>query len=340
MVEFPTGHSLGPNNHRDPKLQCYLENFKNVALISLYNIHLTEWNPYSGCERRGSYFVCSGIRDYYVGTEEQWYIEIGYECRIRQMIDIMIDIEFMCGIQQKCETFESNYCTKVFNYSQTSFPNTLGHSSQEKILNLLDSIRLVFDIHTPCYKYTAEFMCYSLFPQCIDGKPIIPCRQTCIEATKACEHYLRLYKQPLFCGKYPISLDPDVCFYEPVKCPREEAPDFGTIIQSGTQPLNTTEVVCNHGYEIVGDRIRHCMYTGLLNGTKPRCVPKANSSHNVELIVGILVACILSFLFVITVIVCRQNIMLFIAHNRLVTKRVYPIAQGRYSLFITYSSDD
>ena len=340
VIHFPTEHSIGANNHIDNKMKCYLQNFQNVALVSLYIIFLKEWNPYSGCVRRGSYFVCSGIRDYYVGTEEQWYIEIGYECRIKQMIDMMIDIEFMCGIQQKCETVESNYCTEVFNYSQTSFPNTLGQSSQEKALNLLDSARLVFDIHTPCYRYTAEFMCYSLFPPCVDGKPIIPCRQTCIEAREACQHYLQFYKQPLYCGKYPISSDPDVCFYEPVICPREEGPDFGTIIQRDTQPLNTTEIVCNHGYEIVGDRIRHCMYTGFLNGSKPRCILKTNSSHNVALIVGIIVACILSFLVVITVIICRHNTMLCIAHNRLVTKRVYPVAQGKYSLFITYSSND
>ena len=184
VIEFPTEHSIGPNNHIDTTMQCYLKNFQNVALVSLYNIYLREWSPYSGCERRGTYFVCSGTRDFYVGTEEQWYIEIGYECRNKQMIDMMIDIEFMCGIQQKCETFESNYCTEVFNYSQTSFPNTLGRSSQVKSLNFLDSGRLIFDTHTPCYKYAAEFMCYSLFPRCVDGKPIIPCRQTCIEAKK------------------------------------------------------------------------------------------------------------------------------------------------------------
>ena len=343
VIHFPTEYSRVPDSPIDPKMQCYLDNFQNIALVSFYNIYLSEWNQYSGCVKKGSYFVCIGTRNFYVGSEEQWYIEIGYECRIKQMIDIMIDIEFMCGIQQKCETLESNYCTEVFNYSQTSFPNILGQPTQKEALYYFNIVLSVFDMYidtAPCYKYTGEFMCYSLFPRCVDGKPIIPCRQTCIEFKKACERYLRVYKQPLYCGKFPNSSDPDVCFYEPVICQREEAPDFGTIIQRGTQPLNTTEVVCNPGYEIVGDRIRHCMYTGFLNGTKPRCVPKTNSSHNVALIVGILVACILVFLFVITVIICRHNIMLFIAHNRLVTKRVYPVAQGRYSLFITYSSDD
>ena len=230
VVEFATGDSLGPPTHRDPRLHCYQMNFQNIALLSRYHLHLSEWNPYSGCIRRGSYYICTGIRNFYVGTDVKWYIDVGYECRIKQMIDIRIDIQFMCGTQSKCETLGSNFCKDVYNYSQTSFPNSLGQLTQIEAVKTLQSALLAFDKHIPCYKYTGEFMCYSLFPPCVNGKAMLPCRQTCIEVTKRCEHYLKLYKQPLYCGKYPLSLDPDVCFYEPIVCPIEEGPEFGTTV--------------------------------------------------------------------------------------------------------------
>ena len=201
---------------------------------------------------------------------------------------------------------------------------------------------MVFNAITPCYKYLREIICYTLFPPCVNGKPIIPCKQACIEATKACEHYLERYNQPIYCNSLPISLNPDVCFYEPIVCPIEETPVFGTIVQGGTQLFNTTEVVCNPGYEIVGDRIRHCLYTGILNGTKPTCIlkPSLNNERSIAIIVGIIVGCIIILLLVIAIISRRKNIVLFIAHNRLVAQNFYQIARGRFPLFVTYSSDD
>ena len=112
------------------------------------------------------------------------------------------------------------------------------------------------------------------------------------------------------------------------------------IIKGGIQPLNATEVVCNPGHEIVGDRIRHCLYTGFLNGTKPTCFLKPSMTNHVAIIVMIIVGCIILLLLVITVIRCRKNIVLFIVHNRLVAQNFYQIARGRFPLFVTYSSDD
>ena len=333
LVALSTEYSKDENNHRDPKKHCYLERFQNIALLSQYYIYLSEWNPYSGCKKKGSYYVCSGTRNFYVGTEVEWYIDIGYECRIQQFLDISVEMEFMCNPIVKCETMRFNYCNKFLNYNQTSFPNTLGHTSQYQGLNGLQLLIWTLGDNMKSHKYAREFICYSLLPPCVNGKPIIPCKQACIEIVKTFESLLLLYRQPLYCGTYPSSLDPKVCFYRPVLCPKEEDPKFGRVIQSGTQPFNVTEVVCNPGYEIVGDRIRHCLYSGLLNGSKPQCVLKTNmddktkSTNTIGIIVGSVAVCVVIILVVFITISCRKE-------------NSYQVAERRCSLFVTYSNDD
>ena len=345
VVGFETENTLESNSHRDPTLQCYQKEFQNLALTSQYYIYLSEWNRNSGCMRKGSYYVCSGTRKFYVGTEVHWWIDFGYECRIQQQLDISIEMKFTCNVQEKCENIKSNYCRKTLKYTQTFFPNTLGQQSQKWANNLIGVILLVIRKHPACYKYIREVMCYSLFPLCVRGKAIIPCKQTCIEAIIACEYILRLYKQPIYCGTYPSSLDPEVCFYKPVMCPKEEDPEFGKVMKWGRRPFNITEVVCNPGYQIVGDGIRHCLYSGFLNGTKPRCVLKSgsndiNSPTNVAIIVGLLASCSIIILLVITLMYHRKNIVLFFLHSRLITQRLNQIPQEQSTLFVTYSSDD
>ena len=333
LVALSTEYSKDENSHRDPKMHCYLERFQNIALASQYYIYLSEWNPYSGCMKKGNYYVCSGTRNFYVGTEVKWYIDIGYECRIQQPIDISLEMEFMCNPKVQCETMRFDYCSKFLNYNQTSFPNTLGHTSQYLGFEALQTIILAVGDNIMVPKRAREFICYSLFPPCVNGKAIIPCKQMCIEIVKTFESFLLSYRQPLYCGTYPSSLDPKVCFYRPVLCPKEEDPKFGRVIQSGTQPFNVTEVVCNAGYEIVGDKIRHCLYSGLFNGSKPQCVLKTNMDDNTKLantigiVVGSVALCVIIILVVIITICCRK-------------RNFYKVAKGQRSLFITYSNDD
>ena len=313
VVSFETENTLESNSHRDPTLLCYQKEFQNIALTSQYYIYLSVWNPYSGCKRRGSFYVCTGTRKLYLGTEVQWWIDFGYECKIRQQLDISIQMEFMCEFQRKCETLKSNYCRDMFNYSQTSFPNALGQQSQELASNFLQTILLIIEKKVPCYKHVSELVCFSLFPRCDNNKTIVPCKQTCVEMTQGCAYLLKLYKQPLYCGTFPVSLDPEVCFYTPVMCPKEEDPEFGKVMKWGRRPFNITEVVCNPGYQIVGDGIRHCLYSGFLNGTKPRCVLKygsrndINSPTNVAILAGLVVLCVIIIIIVISFMYYRKK---------------------------------
>ena len=320
-----------------------IRKLQNIVLLSHYYIYLNEWNSNAGCIKRGNYYVCSGTRAFYVGTDFQWYFDVGYQCRIQQNLDISVEIEFMCNVQEKCEDVRFDYCKDLFNYSQTSFPNTLGHPSQEIASNTLQTVILALDTISTCYKHIQEFMCYSLFPSCVNDMPIIPCKQACTEVVIACKYHLQFYKQPLYCGSYPSSLDPDVCFYKPVVCEKEEDPEFGRIIQSGTHPFNITEVECNPGYDLVGDRIRHCLYTGFRNGTKPECILKTNlnyNSNNIVILAGMIASFIVVILLAVPSIYYRKNIVLLLKHNRLVELNLYQVAQGQKSVFITYSSED
>ena len=146
----------------------------------------------------------------------------------------------------------------------------------------------------------AKFGCYSYFPRCVNGSHYIPCRQMCLEATLACDEEFKTFSQSVNCGFYPPSLDPNICWYEPVTCEKPQRPEFGSVVTNGTYLFNTSQYFCNSGYELQGNSVRYCMYSGKWNGSIPTCLPlgvKATTaiiscSVIIVLIVSVIMLCI------------------------------------------------
>ena len=339
VLSFDNNHTITSNHHIDIDKQCFKDGFQNIALLSHYFISLDEWNNLSGCRVDAGYLMCTGTRQFYIGTESYWWIDIRFKCVMQKTLDIVVIMDFECDFPMTCETLENSYCSNLLNYNQTAFPNVVGHQSQSVVNPIFDLVLLVRNNFDSCYQFLDEFACYSLFPHCIDGRIVPPCHQACMEFTKGCKHHLAKYKQPIYCGTFPFSLDPNVCFYKPVTCPTEEDPEFGRLIQMGRRPFNITEVFCNKSYQPTGDVVRHCMYSGAWNGTKPTCVLRMNSKVSSSLSL-IILPCILIVIMFAICIHYRKNISLMVAYNRLRMRAFYQVAQGCYSLFITYSIED
>ena len=342
VLSFNNNQTVKSNHHIDTEKQCFKEGFQNIALLSHYFVSLKEWNPLSGCKVNGGYLICTGTRELYSGTESYWWIDIRFECLMRKVLDVTVIMDFECNLPTTCEKLESSYCTDLLDYNQTAFPNVLGHQSQLMAQLTFDTLLLVRNKLDSCYQFLDEFGCYSLYPKCINGRIVPPCHQACVEFTRGCKYYINKYNQPIYCGTFPLTLDPNICFYKPVTCPTEENPEFGRLIQMGRRPFNITEVFCNEGYQPTGDVVRHCMYSGAWNGTKPTCLLRMNSkdTQGITSLSLIILPCIV---LVIMFVICkhyRKNISLLITYNCLRMRASYQVAQGGYSLFITYSSED
>uniref|UniRef100_A0A914DBR6 Uncharacterized protein n=1 Tax=Acrobeloides nanus TaxID=290746 RepID=A0A914DBR6_9BILA len=86
----------------------------------------------------------------------------------------------------------------------TSYPNIYGHEKQEEAgLEVHQFYPLV---EVGCYKHLKFFLCAMYTPICQDNyeKPVMPCREVCLEARKNCEPLMRQYN-----FKWPPTLSCD-----------------------------------------------------------------------------------------------------------------------------------
>ena len=337
LVRFESNRTLN-ELHGDSNRQCYIKGIEKIVLTSQYYIYLDHRNPTSGCKKRGSDYICSGTRKFHIGNTCTWYISAGYECRVQQPLDIFIEMDISCDVQTKCESLSDHYCQREFNYTQTTFPNTLGQLSKRRADYFLQTLLLVINETLDCYQYSKEFICFSLFPPCNKGKRLLPCMKTCQDIKIACAQLLMKYNQPLYCGIYPDSLDPEVCYYGRVTCPEPKIPEFGYVTYNGTHALHISKYTCIQGYDLEGQQQRMCMYNGRWNGIEPICKPKHIIDIKIMIIVSASVA--LSMIITLVCVYYKREVSLILMHGRLKSKPIYEVARAKERIFLTYSSED
>ena len=338
------GPQINASFHMERR-DCFKRDIIKVMLNSHYYIALNgEGSLDSGCQGFGENFICKGVRKYYTTFPNTWEGFIAYVCGKEQNLTMNLNLTFISDIPLSCEPLRFPYCQKMFGYNQTILPNMLSHTSQKEADDTMKTFETMFNLAETqgrdlCYQYSIKYACYSLFPECRHGAHFLPCRQMCIDLKVACSEIIKLSQQHFYCGMYPNTLDPNICWYEPITCKEPESPDFGLVIYEGTDLLNISEYTCNVGYRLKGDKIRHCSYTGKWNGTTPICLRQSGIS-NVPLLVAIV---FLSMLLVIIFSLCfyfRREMILVIHNNVLFPNRANVIGHDKRKLFITYSSED
>ena len=332
-----------PYNSTHVNHRCFIggADFHNVATYSQYFIYMKQSFPYSGCQLVGEKYVCSGRRHFGFVQLRTWYYAIGYECdSLQALTGIHLDMVYQLNEPLPCDELRHEKCRRLFNYSKTVFPNRLGHTTQEEATTVLRPLEL-FD----CYQHVMAFICRSLFQECREGEIYVPCQQMCKDFAVGCHETLLKWKQSVRCGNFPPSLDPIECMYEPVFCEPPEAPEFGHIVEFGTELHNLTEYSCNHGYVLEeGHAQRFCMHSGKWNGTQPTCVPVVNAyvfpKH------AVITAAILLFLTGLAVGLCirfRHDLALVLLYNYLIASRYRHKGEDtnrKRKLFLTYSNLD
>ncbi|KAJ8318946.1 hypothetical protein KUTeg_004037 [Tegillarca granosa] len=77
-----------------------------------------------------------------------------------------------------CERIVFPYCANDTTYNYTTFPNFMGHTSQQDISKGLEKYGELFNNPT-CYDYSRDYWCSVWAPECKNGKRIPPCRNYC-----------------------------------------------------------------------------------------------------------------------------------------------------------------
>ena len=333
---------IGINYSPEDKHLTYSSNFcfKNVEYIGLESQYLLSSSVTSGCKNTTDKVICKGRRMLLAPYPQYWVIFVGYLCKQTQDIDVtvLLKIQDFGSSSITCVPFHNEFCQHVINYNQTTQMNLLGQSSKIQaniVMAYIDRIHK----QERCFQHSLLYACRTIFPECHGGTTIYPCFQSCKELFAGCDTILKIHFEELYqsdCTYLVKSLDQNKCYYEPVICPPLQSPLFGKVVTSGHTLFNVSQYSCNMGFEIVGDAVRTCTYSGSWNGTAPIC--KFTFTSHVAMFVFLLLVLILALLY----IHYRRALQLFVFHNLHLARREMrlKVLQEQNNLFITFSSQD
>ncbi|XP_066276369.1 uncharacterized protein [Branchiostoma lanceolatum] len=97
----------------------------------------------------------------------------------------------------QCEPIEIGMCRNVVPYNTTTFPNLLGHVSQQSFLTTPESVSIITALmNSGCHPNVGFAVCSALVPNCVDSVQIPPCRDFCNDVRDSCEQVLTDHEQP------------------------------------------------------------------------------------------------------------------------------------------------
>ena len=249
-------------------------------------------------------------------------------------VEVQFEIEYFEHYISTCETFQNAACQHVIDYNKTSFPNIFGHSKQEANFLLVLAAKMIEKSTVLCSPFSLIFACRILFPECRDGQMIYPCFETCEIVKAACLAELQRYYPEMHCTGLVRSLDPNDCFYEPIKCPSLTSPYFGKVETNGHNLFSTGQYFCHVGFELEGTPVRTCTYSGSWNGTTPICKPSVMFKVTISL------SALSVFVILCVCICCKGKLRLYLFHNIPMARRRLGALHNQRNLFVTYSSQD
>ena len=315
--------------------------YRNLFFVGLESLYYISTSEDTGCKKVADKVICQGRRELVAPFPQYWVLFVGYFCKEAQDINVtvLLKIQYDRNTGSTCVPFHNKICQHVIDYNQTAQLNLIGQTSKISANMLISFIDILSKRGESCYQHILSFACRAIYPECHGRTIIYPCFQACKELYAACGMVLETFYKPvnvLYCTVLVKSLDPNKCYYEPVICPPLQSPSFGKVVTSGHTLFNVSRYSCNMGFEMVGDAVRTCTYSGSWNGTAPIC--KFTFISHVTMLVSFSLVLILALLY----ICLRRSLKLFVFHNLRLTRRRMRLKalQEQNNLFITFSSED
>ena len=290
------------------------------------------------------------IQDY---IPRNYYISFGYDCGLNESLKGLTYKITIYGQanRTKCSAIKSNVrCSKY--YPSMSWPTIVGSSNPTLSGGDFQTHYYLFTnlLGKLCYKHVEKFICYLLFPKCVDGHQMITvCRETCADAIDACvddilfvlrnvtayDSKLKTMKEriesiPLnsakeFCNYLPSANSTVPCFYEPVTCdtpPKVKNAEMQNEININKTYLFNSKVTysCKNETQVRGNNTIACLQSGGWS-KPPLCHPKLTPEPSETLNHFFVVVSVLVVPCVICIITCgllrykrrrtRKNPLLF-----------------------------
>ena len=329
---------------------CSTLRYDYAALYSLYYIYTKNRFPHSGCSIVSDHYICNGSRNLVTSSPRTWVFRAGYECVNNQNLNINVDMElqYFTDHQSRCEPLINTDCKTILNYNYTTFPNVIGQTSQREANNLYAVAMSLLTQAFNCYQHIKLFGCRILFPKCHNGKMIPPCREMCLEAATGCKEVRLRFNHFIGCGGLDNLDGPNECFYEPVMCPELQPPEFGSVVTTGQTLFSISLYTCNTSYELAGNARRHCMHSGLWNGTAPLCrslskveiAPTDDSQHEIlSTVLPVTILLLVTIIIAGFLVYHREAMKLLFLHNAFIDGQI-PQDRPQRKLFVTYSTED
>ncbi|KAF8383007.1 cfz-2 [Pristionchus pacificus] len=147
------------------------------------------------------------------------------------------------SVAQKCEPITIPLCMHI-GYNFTSFPNSYGHEKQEEAgLEVHQFYPLV---EYGCYKHLKFFLCTLYTPICQANydKPILPCKEMCVQARDKCSPIMQQYgfrwPETLACEKLPSkdsqAVTGEICAAPP-DTPSTKGPKKSVSVKTTRRPV-------------------------------------------------------------------------------------------------------
>ena len=318
---------LGPRYHGDVperNAHCFKESFiKNVGTHGNFYIVLNQVRRRRWCTNINDTYVCSRMEKYYTIIPSNWELLVAFECGEKKVMNVNLNLTFISDISFSCEELRYPHCGNEYGYNQTMLPNIVGEMQQsnvEKVRKIIFDIILLHQAKMKgilSYQHIFKVLCLAGFPKCWNGVPYPPCRKMCLEATAAYADILKEMKAPISCSLLPPTFDQDICFYEPVTCAEPESPKHGSVVCNGYHPFNTSQYSCKDGYQLQGDGIRYCSYSGKWNGSIPVCTPyKGIDKSTLWAVIAVLLTVLVLSLLVTGVLCLWKLVQRQISLNR------------------------
>ena len=330
---------------------CLPKHFPNLALYSPNYNYLQESYPRAGCKVEGNVHSCNSSLTLTSPYPAKWSLAVQYECGNEKPLNLTVrlEAEYFPMYEFSGKPLANRVCLEVLDYNMTCFPNFIGQLTQIDATKLLGFIWRALPLLETCYQHIKLLACYCIFPACSTGSRLMPCQKMCVEAQEACKSVTLALNQPIFCGSLIDSLNPDLCYYEPVRCPLLDPPDHGKVVMVGRVATNFSRYSCDEGYTLTGNEVRNCSYSGKWNGSHPECIalPSSHPSQSEatqnptdmkDVIIPVVIILLIVIVGVVFAIYHRSAFNFLCLKKSSIDKSRGQKNGGR--LFITYSSED
>ena len=261
------------------------------------------------CELSGSDTVnCRGkvtVQDF---IPRNFSLSFGFECHsfyMNSLKGLRYNITFsnQSNKTNKCIKHVSHWGPGVCGgfYQQTSLPNLVGGEQLDKILVYLMVIEAYqADLqYERCHQHMLEILCHVMLPECdpVTQHVIHPYRETCLTLSDVCwqtwlslaAKLLRIYglkwddPTGINCTYLPSVHGSIPCFYKNVTCDSPPDATNSTMMVNATQKdvyqlHDVVQYACvNETFEMRGNDLITCLYSGQWSHFPPKCLPAGNS---------------------------------------------------------------